>query len=103
MKRIKIPEKFINIMKHSLKDRTNRVITDLGLTNEYKMENGIDQGEIISPIFWIIYYNPLFTKIKKEKGCGYTMEHIWKEDLNLTKMSSIKIEIFNIAFMNDTT
>jgi len=50
MRRIKIPENFIKIIEHSLKDRMNRIITDVGLTKEYKMENGIDQGEIISPI-----------------------------------------------------
>ena len=60
LKRIKIPEKFINIIRNSLKDRKNRVITDLGMTDEYSMENGIDQGEIMSPLLWIIYYDPLF-------------------------------------------
>src|SRR5436189_146151 len=31
------------------------------------MLNSIDQGEIMSPLLWIIYYDPVFTKIKKEK------------------------------------
>ena len=47
----------------------------MGLTQEYRMENGIDQGEIMSPLLWIIYYDPLFTKIKKIKDLGYTMSH----------------------------
>ena len=67
---IKLPEKFINIIENSLKNRLNRVITDVGLTQEYRMENGIDQGEIMSPLLWIIYYDPLFTKIKSIKGLG---------------------------------
>ena len=50
MRRIKLPEKFINIIENSLKNRLNRVITDVGLTQEYRMENGIDQGEIMSPL-----------------------------------------------------
>ena len=48
--RIKLPEKFINIIENSLKNRLNRVITDVGLTQKYRMENGIDQGEIMSPL-----------------------------------------------------
>ena len=75
MRRIKLPEKFINIIENSLKNQLNRVITDVGLTQEYRMENGIDQGEIISPLLWIIYYDPLFIKIKSIKGLGYTMSH----------------------------
>src|ERR1041385_3972566 len=73
MCRIKLPDKFISIIENSLKNHFNRVITDVGLTQEYRMENGIDQGEIMSLLLWIIYYDPLFTKIKKIKGLGYTM------------------------------
>jgi len=103
MRRIKLPERFINIIRSSLENRTNRVITDLGMTEEYKMENGIDQGEIISPLLWIIYYDPVFTKIKKHKGIGYTTEHKWREDLAYAKTNSLNIELFNIAYMDDTT
>ena len=75
MRRIKLPTKFINIIKNSLINRKNRVITDLGLTEEYSMLNGIDQGEIMSPLLWIIYYDLLFIKIKRIKGLGYTISH----------------------------
>src|SRR3954449_7203643 len=73
------------------------------MTEEYEMKNGIDQGEIISPLLWIIYYDPVFTKIKKEKGNGYTMKHEWKQDLNNKKINKLELEIFNIAYMDDTT
>src|SRR5437867_3854657 len=45
MSRIKISQKFINIIRNSLINRKNRVITNLGMTEEYHMNNGIDQGE----------------------------------------------------------
>ena len=65
------------------------------------MKNGINQGETISPLLWIIYYNPLFERIKKENvGAGYTME------FKPTKMYNsiyLKEEIFHIAYMDDTT
>ena len=81
MQCLKIPEQFINIIKNSLKYRTNRVITDLGLTEEYNMKNGIDQGETMSLILWVIYYDPVLSKIKKQKGIGYRMKHKWKKTL----------------------
>ena len=52
-------------MHESGHSSTNQVITDVGITNKYDMNNGIDQEEIISPLLWIIYYDPLFSKIKK--------------------------------------
>ena len=88
MRHIKLPEKFISIIENSLKNQFNRVITDVGLTQEYRMENGIDQGEIMSPLLWIIYYDPLFTKIKKIKGLGYTMSYQWKSDLAFNKIDT---------------
>ena len=75
MSRIKIPQKFINIIRNSLINCKNRVITDLKMTEKYYMNNGIDQGEIISPLLWIIYYNPLFCKIENQAGLGYTMSN----------------------------
>ena len=102
MRRIRIPDHFITIIENSFKYRTNQVITDVGLTNEYNMNNGIDQGEIMSSLLWIIYYDPLFSKIKKIKGIGYTMEHSWKKDLSFYAMEMRTLEIFNLAFMDDT-
>ncbi|CAG8784128.1 13822_t:CDS:1, partial [Gigaspora rosea] len=45
------------------------VITDYGLTNPYTVEDGVDQGKTISPILWVIYYDPLISRIStKYKG-----------------------------------
>ena len=90
-------------MENSLIHRMNRVITDIGLTDEYKMENGIDQGEIISPLLWIIYYDPLFTKIKKEKNIGYRIDHQWISNVCTEKYRKLETEVFNIAYMDDTS
>ena len=79
MRRIKIPDQFIKIIENSLKFRTNQVITDVGLTNEYDMNNGINQGEIMSPLLWIIYYDPVFSKIKKIKVSVIQWNTIGKE------------------------
>jgi len=68
------------------------------------MNNGIDQGEIISPLLWIIYYNPLFCKIENQADLGYTMSNSWKQRLEQYYTTySLTIEVFNIAYMDDTT
>src|SRR5215471_1079813 len=73
LERICIPKEFIVLLKNSLEDQINKVLTNLGDTREYLMKNGIDQGEVISPLLWIIYYNPLFKRIKLSKESGYTI------------------------------
>ena len=93
MRRIRIPDRFITIIENSFKYRTNQVITDVGLTNKYNMNNGIDQREIMSPLLWIIYYDPLFSKIRKIKGISYTMEHSWKRNLSFHTMETCTLEI----------
>ena len=103
MRRIRIPDKFINIVKSCLENRTNRVFTEVGTTDPYEMENGVDQGDIISPILWVIYYDPLFAKIKKEKQIGYKMEHSWFPDITSFKTKHIEANIQNLAYMDDTT
>ncbi|CAB5359699.1 unnamed protein product [Rhizophagus irregularis] len=36
-----------------------------GLTKPFEMMTGIDQGEIISPLLWIIFYDPLLDRLRK--------------------------------------
>jgi len=64
--RIKLPSTIINLLIHILSNRSNQVITNLGYTNSYPVEDGIDQGETISPILWVIYYDPLIRRISTE-------------------------------------
>ena len=63
LERIQIPFQLCNIIINLLTNRTNRVITNLGLTKSYDVNNGIDQGETITPLLWRIYYDPLINKI----------------------------------------
>ncbi|CAB5357439.1 unnamed protein product [Rhizophagus irregularis] len=65
MKRIKIPEKLCNIIIGMFQGRTNQVFTPFGLTKPFEMMTGIDQGEIISPLLWIIFYDPLLDRLRK--------------------------------------
>ena len=65
LQRNKISESIINIITSLFKDKQNAVITCYGLTNEYSVEDGIDQGDTISPLLWQIFYDPLISRISK--------------------------------------
>ena len=54
------------MLSYLLHHRTNKVITSLGPTLPYSVEDGVDQGETISPLLWKIYYDPLISRIHTE-------------------------------------
>jgi ribonuclease HI len=99
LRRIQIPNEFIDLLNNSLEGRTNHVITAVGNTDEYIMKNGIDQGEVISPLLWVIYYNPLFEKINSYKENAYKMEFDFKWIRNRHYMVEY---MSSIAYMDDT-
>lgn len=63
LQRLNMPLHLTTILTNLLISRTNRVITNFGLTLSYEVQDGIDQGETITPLFWHIYYDPLIRKI----------------------------------------
>ncbi|GET02155.1 RNA-directed DNA polymerase from mobile element jockey-like [Rhizophagus clarus] len=63
LQRIGIPNKINHLILQLFTNRYNQVITPTGYTPSYKVIQGIDQGEVISPLMWIIYYDPLFAYI----------------------------------------
>ncbi|GET00839.1 RNA-directed DNA polymerase from mobile element jockey-like [Rhizophagus clarus] len=105
MKRIKIPSNFIKTISNLFQNWQNQVITAYGLTDPYDVLIGIDQGEIISPLLWCIYYNPLLCEIEQRK-LGYTIEAP-KIALNKfygkdTTKETEKYTISSSAYMDDT-
>lgn len=102
MKRIKIPNKIINILNNLISNRSSRVITFYGLTDEFNPETGIEQGDALSPLLWRIYYDPLLTKIQNLEE-GYYMETQKYGNLRKTKIETKKLKINAIAYMDDTT
>jgi Reverse transcriptase (RNA-dependent DNA polymerase). len=71
-KRLKIPESFIKLISNLFLGRKNSVFTAVGNTSPYDVLVGIDQGEIISPLLWCIYYDPLLVEIQS-RNLGYSI------------------------------
>jgi len=69
--RLQMPAQLVNIIVNLLLNRSNQIITNFGLSPIYNVQDGIDQGETITPLLWRIYYDPLICSINK-KHTGYT-------------------------------
>lgn len=95
LRRIKVPEMFIEMVKENFENRRNTVITATGNTDPYSVQGGIDQGDTISPILWRIYYDPLITRVSRMKGYTY----VTKQLLQMPEKTNIAVA----AYMDDTT
>ena len=100
--RLKLPELFIGFIENIFTNRTNRVFTEVGLTNPFEMLVGIDQGEVISPLLWCIYYDPLLCEVEKLQS-GYTIDHYYRKDIFSHREAYISETVSDLAYMDDTT
>ncbi|CAB4431757.1 unnamed protein product [Rhizophagus irregularis] len=80
--------------------RTNRVFTAHGVTPAYKVRIGIDQGEVISPLLWVIYIDPLLTVLKNEMNDPYVLS---APSLSVSHPSIPDLRVNNLVFMDDST
>ena len=103
MARIRILTYGQNFLLNLFSRRSNRVIGHYGLMDPYNLHIGIDQGEVISPLLWCIYYDPLLTEIQENCNLGYTLTHTWQLDLTKNEFTSLTERITSQAFMDDTT
>src|SRR6266498_3104700 len=101
LRRINLPPLFISFIKHLFLHRTNQVFTSYGLTDKYEVKIGIDQGEIISPLLWCIYYDPLLTEVEQSK-LGYTIQQRYKRNIFDRIFQSKSFSTASVAFMDDT-
>ena len=98
LRRIKINEDIVELIGNIFQGRENTVITSLGITNTYEVQDGVDQGEPIAPLLWRIYYDPLLCEVYK-KVQGYSMEVEYVEGKLKKKLICSKPAL---AYMDDT-
>src|SRR6266498_5306020 len=63
MERVKIPHSCINFILDFFTHQKNAILTKGGLSEYYDVKIGIDQGEVISPLLWCIYFDALLCEI----------------------------------------
>ncbi|KAG9304397.1 hypothetical protein G9A89_019959 [Geosiphon pyriformis] len=72
--RIKMCSKFIQFFGSIYKNCTNRVMTNFSLTDGYHVHDGLDQGEVFSPLLWRIFYDSLLCEVKRQGSVyGYRL------------------------------
>ena len=99
--RIKIPKKYIKLISNLNSKRKLNLITSYGVTDYFSAEKGLAQGGVECPLHWLIFYDPLLSRIR-EKHVGFIMS---AESINPLKELKLKIElkIPVFAFVDDTT
>ena len=98
---LSLPQPIINILTDLLNNHQNEVITNFGLTDSYQVQNGIDQGETITPLLWRIYYDPLITHIHSTFP-GYSISTSWSTNLKNSTTSNLETNCSVLAYMDDT-
>jgi len=107
MNRIKLPQLFIRFITNLFTNRSNQIFTPFGLTDPYNLLVGIDQEEVIYPLLWYIYYDPLLSYIQNKTSLEYEIStnnfsHL-DEIVNNTPTSILSERVSNTAFIDDTT
>ncbi|RHZ80984.1 hypothetical protein Glove_130g82 [Diversispora epigaea] len=99
--RIRIPERFVSLIEKLLHNKENQVLTSHGNTLAYNVEDCIDQEDIISPLFWRIFYDPLVHQIAESK-LGYTMKEKWISNLHSQSKKRLSVQTSVVAYVDDT-
>src|SRR5437868_820563 len=87
LERIKVPDLIIKFLLNLYNKRKIRVITEYGLTREFEAEDELDQGEVVSPLMWQIFYNLLLYTVHKEEDLDYKMKLEWPSKLSINKIA----------------
>src|SRR2546423_8639068 len=85
---------FTKLVLNLFTNRPNRMITANGLLDPYKVKIGIDQGEVISPLLWVIYIDPLLVILNNNNSSSYT--------ISFTSTRS-QVNTLTLIFMNNIT
>src|ERR1044071_4805340 len=106
MNRIKLPPLFIRFITNLFTNRSNRIFTPFSLTDPYDILVGIDQGEVICPLLWCIYYDPLLSFIQNKTSLGYELKtYDWStvnDIVSDSQSSCLSERIPDTTFIDDT-
>src|ERR1044072_3780492 len=107
MNRIKLLPLFIRFISNLFTNRSDRIFTPFDLTDPYNILVGIDQGEVICPLLWCIYYDPLLSFIQNKTSLGYELKtYDWptvNDIVSDSHSSCLSERIPDTAFIDDTT
>ncbi|GBB94298.1 hypothetical protein RclHR1_23270006 [Rhizophagus clarus] len=98
---IRLPASSVKLILSLFMNQSNWVFTAHGDTPSYQVRIGIDQGEVISPLLWVIYIDPLLSVLKKEMLDPYVLRS--PSLLQTPPVDDSNLVINNLVFMDDST
>ncbi|GBC53451.2 RNA-directed DNA polymerase from mobile element jockey-like [Rhizophagus irregularis DAOM 181602=DAOM 197198] len=101
--RLHIPSLLIKFIINLFTRRNNKIITHQGDTSGYRVRIGIDKGEIISPLLWVIYLDPLLTTLNREACDPFILKSSALLDYSPIEYEQHNLPVSHITFMNDST
>jgi exonuclease III/ribonuclease HI len=72
LQRCRIPERYISLLQGIYEGRSLTVLSAHGPSDPFHPATGLDQGEISSPLLWLIFYDPLLAALRQHGG-GYPL------------------------------
>src|SRR5207244_7381631 len=103
MIRIKIPFPCRKLILNLFTNRTNKILTCFGQTSSYKVQVGIDQGEIISPLLWVIYLDPLLSELNYSASAPFFMTSSVLKSVYPCLYTERHLSFSQLTFMDDST
>ncbi|GET56023.1 RNA-directed DNA polymerase from mobile element jockey-like [Rhizophagus irregularis DAOM 181602=DAOM 197198] len=101
--RLHIPPLLIKFIINLFTRRNNKIITHYGDTSGYRVRIDIDQGEIISPLLWVIYLDPLLTTLNREACDPFLLKFSALLDYSPIEYEQHNFPVSHITFMDDST
>ncbi|CAB4419464.1 unnamed protein product [Rhizophagus irregularis] len=102
--RIKLPPNLSKFIISLFTSRKNHILTPYGRTELYNLLIGIDQREIISPLLWTIYFDPLLAELSSTAIAPYIWSSgIPKDILKINNNEDIAVPISQLTYMDDST
>ncbi|PKB99438.1 hypothetical protein RhiirA5_429698 [Rhizophagus irregularis] len=83
--------------------RNNIIITCYGDTAAYRVRISIDQGEVISPLLWVIYLDPLLTVLNQEARDPFILKSSALLDYSPLEFEQHSLPTSHLTFMDDST
>uniref|UniRef100_U9U8Y3 Reverse transcriptase domain-containing protein n=1 Tax=Rhizophagus irregularis (strain DAOM 181602 / DAOM 197198 / MUCL 43194) TaxID=747089 RepID=U9U8Y3_RHIID len=92
------------ILSQDISKVKNRILTPFGKTELYNLLIGIDQGKVISPLLWTIYFDLLLTELSSSAISSY----IWSSGipadiLDINNNEDVAVPITQLTYMDDFT
>ncbi|GBC19727.2 reverse transcriptase family protein [Rhizophagus irregularis DAOM 181602=DAOM 197198] len=101
--RLHIPSLLIKFIINHFTRRNNKIITHYGDTSGYRVRIGIDQDEIISPLLWVIYLDPLLTTLNREACDPFILKSSALLYYSPIEYEQHNLPVSHITFMDDST